>query len=97
MSTPTTNRQLRLAQRPTSASVGPANFEMVETDRPEPGPGEFVVRNCWLSLDPASRGWLVGREEVVDGLAGAPAALQRLFDGANHGKLVVRVSEEVAA
>lgn len=25
---------------------------------PEPGDGEFVVRVCWLSFDPAQRGWM---------------------------------------
>lgn len=30
-------------------------------------------------------------EDIVDGLENAPAALQRLFDGANLGKQLVRV------
>ncbi len=34
------------------------------------------------------------RVDVVDGLENAPAALNRLFDGTNKGKLIVRVSEE---
>jgi NADPH-dependent curcumin reductase CurA len=32
--------------------------------------------------------------DVVDGLKHAPRALERLFDGSNTGKLLVRVSEE---
>jgi NADPH-dependent curcumin reductase CurA len=44
-------------------------------------------------------GWVVdGRiqhtEDVVDGLENAPAALNRLFTGANTGKVIVKVSEE---
>ena len=34
------------------------------------------------------------RLDVVHGLEKAPAAVNRLFDGSNTGKLVVRVSEE---
>jgi NADPH-dependent curcumin reductase CurA len=34
------------------------------------------------------------RLDVVQGLENAPAAVNRLFDGSNKGKLVVRVSEE---
>jgi hypothetical protein len=39
-------------------------------------------------------GKLQYRLDVVHGLDGAPAAVNRLFDGTNTGKLVVRVSEE---
>ena len=39
-------------------------------------------------------GRLKYRVEIVDGLEQAPAALDRLFDGTNDGKLIVRVSEE---
>ena len=33
-------------------------------------------------------------EDVVAGLENAPAALNRLFTGANTGKVIVKVSEE---
>ena len=33
---------------------------------------------------------------MVDGLEQAPDALNRLFDGTNTGKLIVRVSDEPA-
>jgi NADPH-dependent curcumin reductase CurA len=39
-------------------------------------------------------GELVWAEDIVDGLTAAPAALQRLFDGANLGKQLVRVRPE---
>jgi hypothetical protein len=42
-------------------------------------------------------GKLKYRLDVVEGLEQAPGALQRLFTGANTGKLVVRVSEEMPA
>lgn len=83
MSTATINRQLRLAQRPTSAPVGPANFEVVEAARPEPGPGEFVVRNCWLSLDPASRGWMSAGRSYI-----APVELGDVMRGFASGVVV---------
>ena len=41
-------------------------------------------------------GKLQYRLDVVHGLEKAPAAVNRLFDGSNTGKLVVRVSEEAA-
>ena len=49
-------------------------------------------------LDDCSRwlreGRLKYREDVVDGLENAPAALLKLFDGTNFGKLLIRVSPD---
>lgn len=39
-------------------------------------------------------GCLKFRTDVVDGLEKAPKAINRLFDGTNMGKLIVKVSEE---
>jgi NADPH-dependent curcumin reductase CurA len=36
-------------------------------------------------------GRLKYRVHVVEGLENAPAAMNMLFDGSNHGKLVVRI------
>ena len=49
------NMQVLLASRP-SGPVEESNFRIVETDVPTPGPGEVLVKNLWLSLDPYMRG-----------------------------------------
>lgn len=49
------NKQFLLASRPTGW-VEESNFKLVESDIPKPGPGELLVRNLWLSLDPYMRG-----------------------------------------
>ena len=49
------NMQVLLASRPTGW-VEESNFRIVETDVPKPGPGEVLVKNLWLSLDPYMRG-----------------------------------------
>ena len=53
------------------------------------------------AMTPLSR-WLAEgrlryRTDVVDGLERAPTAVNRLFEGANTGKLLVRVSDEPAS
>ena len=48
------NMQVLLASRP-KAGVSESNFQFVERDIPTPGPGEVLVRNHWLSLDPYMR------------------------------------------
>ena len=53
----TSNTQVLLDHRPT-AKVSPANFRVVETPVPAPGPGEALVRHTFLSLDPYMRGRL---------------------------------------
>src|SRR6185503_7536868 len=34
------------------------HFEIVQRRVPEPGPGQLLVRNLFLSVDPAMRGWV---------------------------------------
>ena len=51
------NLQVLLDNRPTD-KVSPANFRVVETPVPTPGPGEVLVRHAFLSLDPYMRGRL---------------------------------------
>jgi NADPH-dependent curcumin reductase CurA len=53
------NRQLRLAIRPeTTALVTRNTWELCEARVPEPGPGQILVRNMYVSIDPAMRGWI---------------------------------------
>lgn len=67
-----TNRQWLLARRP-DGMVSRENFEYAETPIPEPGDGEVLVRNLFLSFDPTQRGWMVDRESYLPPVAiGAP-------------------------
>lgn len=49
------NRQVTLAARPVGFPKE-SDFALVETETPEPGPGEVLVRNQYLSVDPYQRG-----------------------------------------
>ena len=51
------NLQVLLDHRPTD-KVSPADFRIVETPIPTPGPGQVLVRHSFLSLDPYMRGRL---------------------------------------
>lgn len=53
--TKSTNRQILLVSRPEGEAT-PDNFKLVETDVPEPGQGEMLLRTIYLSLDPYMRG-----------------------------------------
>jgi NADPH-dependent curcumin reductase len=54
---PAINRRIVLAQRP-EVAPGPAHFRRDDQPLAGPGPGQFVVRNQLLSIDPAQRGWI---------------------------------------
>jgi NADPH-dependent curcumin reductase CurA len=53
----TVNRQVRLKSRPLGIPQA-SHFEIVESPVPEPGTGEVLVRNVFLSVEPAMRGWV---------------------------------------
>ncbi len=71
-----TNRKYLLSQRP-DGTPDRETFELVETDVPEPEPGEALVRTLYLSVDPYMRGRMRDAEsyaepwEVGDPLQGA--------------------------
>jgi len=49
------NKQVRLASRP-AGWVTLENFTLTETEVGEPGPGQVLVRNVFMSVDPYMRG-----------------------------------------
>jgi NADPH-dependent curcumin reductase CurA len=90
------NRQWLLKSRPTGM-VDPSNFEWREADAPEPDKGEFLVRNLYLSLDPAMRTWMTAVRsyippvEIGDVMRGACVGevLESRAEGFEQGELVM--------
>ena len=58
------NREIRLVRRP-EGLPRPADFELVETPVPAPGPGQILVRNIYMSVDPYMRGRMMDRKSYV--------------------------------
>ena len=58
------NRQWRLGRRPDGLASA-TDFEWSESAVPRPGPGEALVRNELLSLDPTNRLWMSERESYL--------------------------------
>ncbi len=65
-STPGRNRRVLLVRRPAGIPLD-GDFAMDEQAVPEPGAGEFLVRNLYLSVDPAQRGWASAEGEFLFG------------------------------
>lgn len=51
---PIVSRQVQLASRP-EGQIQPGNFRVVERTLADPGEGEILVRNLWISVDAALR------------------------------------------
>ena len=59
------NRQVLLARRPNGAPVA-EDFELAQTDLPEPASGQMLLRTVYLSLDPYMRGRMNAEKSYAD-------------------------------
>jgi NADPH-dependent curcumin reductase len=82
MQKPVMNTQVLLASRP-KGQVSEDNFRIVETPIPEPGDGEVLVKNEWLSLDPYMRGRMNDAKSYVP-----PVELDAVMVGQTVGEIV---------
>ncbi|GAA5087938.1 pimeloyl-ACP methyl ester carboxylesterase [Thermocatellispora tengchongensis] len=83
----TAGREVHLVARPTGMP-SPENFSIVEVDVPDPGPGEVLVRNDWMSVDQSMRGRM---RDVPSYLP--PFTLNAPMEGAAVGTVVASRTE----
>ena len=76
------NKQVLLASRP-QGGVTEDNFRIVEAPVAKPGPGEVLVKNEWLSLDPYMRGRMSEAKSYVP-----PAQLGEVMVGQTVGEVI---------
>jgi len=78
----TKSREVRLKSRPVGMPE-PSNFELATVELPDPGSGEVLVRNAWMSVDPYMRGRMYDRPSYVP-----PFQLNQPLQGGAVGKVV---------
>lgn len=78
----TMNKQWLLDNRP-KGQPSPSNFRLVETPVPGIGPGEVLVRNHYMSLDPYMRGRMDDARSYA-----APQPLNEVMQGGTAGEVV---------
>lgn len=49
---------INLIKRPDGSPIGPHMFEVVKKDVPSAGPGQILIKQTHMSLDPAMLGWM---------------------------------------
>jgi len=84
------NRQWRLRRRPVGR-VEVSDFELCETEVPEPADGELLVRNRWFSLEPAMRGWIDDKPNYLP-----PVGIGAVMRGVTVGEVVSSRAEGYA-
>lgn len=85
------NRQVVLAARPTGVAQA-EHFGIVETPDPAPPPGGFVVRNRFLSVEPAMRGWIADTGNYA-----APVGIGSVMRSLAVGEIVASDCPDFAA
>ncbi|MEV7231768.1 NADP-dependent oxidoreductase [Polymorphospora sp. NPDC051019] len=78
----TVGREVHLASRP-AGRAGADNFAVVEVPVPEPGPGQLLVRNVVMSVDPYMRGRMNDVKSYVP-----PFRVGAVLDGGAVGEVV---------
>jgi NADPH-dependent curcumin reductase CurA len=86
---PTRTRHVVLTARPDGEPTL-ANFEVVETKLPLLGPGQVLVRNTWMSVDPYMRGRMDDIESYIP-----PFALGSPLEGAAVGEVIATRADAV--
>jgi NADPH-dependent curcumin reductase CurA len=77
-----TSREVQLAARPVG-EPRPTDFKVAEVDVPDPAPGQLLVRNRWMSVDPYMRGRMNDVRSYVP-----PFQLDAPLDGGAVGQVV---------
>ncbi len=66
---PTTSREIHLVKRP-EGELTADDFAMVETEIPDPADGELLVRNLYMSVDPAMRPRMSAGQALNEAIVG---------------------------
>ena len=82
------NREIHLKSRPVGMP-SEDNFELVTVPMPEPGAGEVLVRNIYMSVDPYMRGRMVDRKSYAP-----PFQLGEPMTGGCVGQVVASKGEK---
>lgn len=85
----TTTREIHLASRPQGWPTQ-ENFRTVEVELPDPGPGEVLVRNTVMSVDPYMRGRMNDVKSYVP-----PFRLDAPLDGGAVGEVIASGDDTV--
>ncbi|HWI71676.1 MAG TPA: NADP-dependent oxidoreductase, partial [Baekduia sp.] len=79
--------EIQLAARPHGEPV-PSDFRLVDVEVPDPGPGQLLVRNTYMSVDPYMRGRMRDVKSYVP-----PFRLDQAMEGGAVGDVIASSAE----
>ncbi|RFS82306.1 NADP-dependent oxidoreductase [Actinomadura spongiicola] len=82
-------REIQLVERP-HGEPSLSQFALVHTEVPEPGDGQILVRNLWMSVDPYMRGRMNDAPSYI-----APFRLGAALDGGAVGEVIASRDPDV--
>jgi NADPH-dependent curcumin reductase CurA len=82
-----TGAEIHLATRP-HGEPKDSDFRLEQVEVPDPGPGEVLIRNTWMSVDPYMRGRMNDRKSYVP-----PFELDQPLDGGAVGEVIESASD----
>lgn len=85
------SREIHLASRP-DGMPSSENFRLVETELPDPRPGEVLVKNSYMSVEPYMRGRMYDVKSYVP-----PFELGAVLSGSAVGEVVASSDPSLAA
>ena len=86
---PTTSREIRLAARPEGRPTA-ETYELVQTEVPALQPGQVLVRNTLMSVDPYMRGRMNDGPSYI-----APYAIGEPLEGSAAGQVVASMDADI--
>ena len=76
------NTQVKLAQRPTG-TPGPDTWRIEKNPVPQPGEGEVLIEQAYISLDPAMRGWIRNQRSYIP-----PVQVDEVMRAGSAGRVI---------
>ena len=83
------SKEIRLKTRPVGMPKD-SDFEVATTEARQPGEGEVLVRNIWMSVDPYMRGRMMDRESYVP-----PFQIGSPLEGGAIGQVIESKSDKL--
>ena len=81
------SREIRLKRRPVGIPTE-SDFELAEVELHDPSPGEILVRNLYMSVDPYMRGRMIERKSYIE-----PFEVGVVLSGGAVGEVVTSAND----
>jgi NADPH-dependent curcumin reductase len=83
-----TNKQVKLANRPVGLPQS-SDWQIIDADIPPLSSGDVLIKNIYISLDPAMRGWMTASKSYI-----RPVEIGEVMRASGAGKVIASENEK---